>query len=217
LRLIIWSLSVLAAGLVSGSAANAGPVASDEVARATATPVSTATAVRVDGALNEEIWATAPKVSDFIQREPSEGAPASFPTEARIAYDSDAIYVAVWAFDPDPSKIVGLRTRRDGESPSDWIAVILDSYHDKRTAYHFAVNPAGVKSDKYWFADGNEDDSWDAVWDVQVSKDREGWKAAFRIPFSQLRFNPGGDRVFGFTMLDVGRPRELGAELSYKF
>lgn len=25
------------------------------------------------------------------------------------------------------------------------------------------------------------------------------------------------DRVFGFTMLDVGRPRELGVELSYKF
>ncbi len=25
------------------------------------------------------------------------------------------------------------------------------------------------------------------------------------------------DRVFGFTMLDIGRPREVGAELSYKF
>jgi len=25
------------------------------------------------------------------------------------------------------------------------------------------------------------------------------------------------DRVFGFTMLDIGEPRELGVEVQYKF
>ena len=202
----------MVAGLIAGTAAAAGPVPRGDVARATATPVNPAMAVHLDGALNEEVWAAAPKVSAFIQRDPNEGAPATFPTEARVAYDKDAIYIAVWAFDPDPSKIVGMRTRRDGESPSDWIAVILDSYHDRRTAYHFAVNPAGVKSDKYWFADGNEDDSWDAVWDVQVSRDPKGWKAEFRIPFSQLRFDPAGDGTFGFAVIrEIARLKETSS------
>ena len=57
----------------------------------------------------------------------------------------------------------------------------------------------GVKTDRYYFNDGQSDDSWDAVWDVQVEKDADGWRAEFRIPFSQLRFNntrrrPGGLR-----------------------
>jgi hypothetical protein len=107
---------------------------------------------------------------------------------------------------------VGLLTRRDGDSPSDWIRVLIDSYHDKRTAYEFSVNPAGVKVDQYWFGDGSEDRSWDAVWDVQVSKDEKGWKAAFRIPFSQLRFDTAGDGVFGFAVVrEIARLKETSS------
>ena len=114
------------------------------------------------------------------------------------------------AFDTEPGKIVGIRTRRDSSSPSDWIRVIIDSYHDRRTAYEFAVNAAGVKSDNYWFRDTNQDDSWDAVWDVAVTKDAQGWKAEFRIPFSQLRFEPDKRDTFGFAVLrEIGRLNEI--------
>jgi hypothetical protein len=44
-----------------------------------------------------------------------------------------------------------------------------------------------VKLDRYWYSDTSNDDSWDAVWDVSVSRDARGWTAEFRIPFSQLR------------------------------
>ena len=57
-------------------------------------------------------------------------------------------------------------TRRDQRSPSDWIKIVVDSYFDRRSAYEFAVNPVGVKTDRYYFNDGASDDSWDAVWDV---------------------------------------------------
>ena len=99
----------------------------------------------------------------------------------------------VRAYDREPHKIVTYLTRRDDDSPSDWIRVFIDSYHDRRTAYEFAVNPAGVKQDRYWFNDTNNDKSWDAVWDVAVSRDQRGWTADFRIPFSQLRFTPSRD------------------------
>ena len=92
--------------------------------------------------------------------------------------------------DPEPAKIVGHRTRRDEGSPSDWVRVMIDSFHDKRTAFEFGVNPAGVKRDVSWSNDVNEDENWDAVWDVSVSHAPDGWRAEFRIPFSQLRYRP---------------------------
>ena len=118
------------------------------VAVVEAVPVRDATALKLDGELTEEVWSRAPKIDEFVQREPKEGAPPSFPTEARVAYDAQHLYVAVLAKDPEPDKIRGFLTRRDSYSPSDWVAVVIDSYHDKRTAYEFSVNPAGVKQDK---------------------------------------------------------------------
>ena len=113
------------------------------------------------------------------------------------------------AFDTEPDKIVTYLTRRDDEPPCDWIRILVDSYHDRRTAYEFAVNPDGVKQDRYWFNDTNSDISWDAVWDVTVSRDEKGWLAEFRIPFSQLRFTPSDVNTFGFAVSrDVGRLRD---------
>ena len=158
-------------------------------------------APRVDGRLDEPAWALAPLFGDFIQRDPNEGQPAVERTEVRVVFTDDALYVGVRAFDSYPDQVRGQLTRRDQESPSDWIIVAVDSYHDRRTAFQFWVNPAGVKRDVYVFNDGDEDDAWDAVWDVSVMRDAAGWAAEYRIPFSQLRFTAGTDR-FGFN---VGR------------
>ena len=100
-------------------------------------------------------------------------------------------------------------TRRDQRSPSDWIQIVVDSYYDRRSAYEFGVNPVGVKTDRYYFNDGNSDDSWDAVWDVEVARDADGWTAEFRIPFSQLRFNNTDGGPVGFAVIrEVGRLAE---------
>jgi hypothetical protein len=161
---------------------------------------SVASAIRIDGELNEATWSTAEPITAFVQREPAEGAAPTYRTEARVAYDDNAIYIAVRAFDPQPDKIKAFLTRRDVDSSSDWLRVYIDSYHDRRTAYSFAVNPAGVKVDTYHYNDTNSDDSWDAVWDVAAERDAEGWHAEFRIPYSQLRFSRGGDGRLGFAI-----------------
>jgi hypothetical protein len=159
-----------------------------------------ASAVKVDGELDEAAWSRAEPITAFVQRAPNEGAPPTHRTEARIVYDDEAMYIAVKAFDAQPDQIKAFLTRRDVDSASDWIRVYIDSYHDKRTAYSFAVNPAGVKLDTYHFNDTNEDDSWDAVWDVTTARDADGWRAEFRIPYSQLRFSGGGDGRLGFAI-----------------
>ena len=201
-----------AALLLAGSGlVEAGPVASGAITMAfqQATAAREATAIRINGELNDALWQTARPITAFVQRDPHEGAPATFQTEARVAYDASSIYIAVQAFDPEPKRIVGIRTRRDEDSPSDWIRVIIDSFHDRRSAYEFAVNPAGVKQDGYWYNDNNNDTAWDAVWDVAVTRGERGWRAQFRIPFSQLRFHPADGATFGFAVIrQVGRLNE---------
>jgi len=180
--------------------------------RVEATEVAAGTAIRLDGASSRAAFERATPITGFRQRDPKEGATPTFQTEVRVMYDPAFLYVEVRAFDKEPGKLVGIRTRRDSSSPSDWIRVVIDSYHDRRTAYEFAVNPAGVKQDQYWFADANTDRSWDAVWDVQVSRDANGWNALFRIPFSQLRFEPGKSDTFGFAVVrEVGRLNETSS------
>src|SRR5688572_7797270 len=86
----------------------------------------------LDGRFNEEIWQQAPPISEFQQREPAEGQPPTQRTEARMAYDDQALYVAVRAFDNDPDKLVGILTRRDQRSPSeDRKSTRLNSSHSQ--------------------------------------------------------------------------------------
>jgi hypothetical protein len=166
-------------------------------------------AIRLDGDLSDPAWREAAIISEFVQREPMEGSAPSFRTEARVLFDDVALYVGVRAYDSDPARILAFLTRRDTDSASDWIRVLIDSSHDKRTAYEFIVNPAGVKRDKYYFNDNNDDESWDAVWDVAVLRDTDGWCAEFRIPYSQLRFGSGADTTLGFAISrEVGRLKE---------
>jgi hypothetical protein len=155
----------------------------------------------IDGILDEPDWERTTGATGFIQNEPEEGRPATERTVVRVVYDDDAIYIGVRAFDSDPEKIAGHLTRRDTECPSDWIHVAIDSYDDKRTAFEFAVNPAGVKLDCFWSDCIERDANWDAVWNVSTSVDSEGWTAEFGIPFSQIRFaNNGGAHSWGFQV-----------------
>ena len=165
-------------------------------ARATIPPV-------IDGRNDDLVWRTAMPIERFRAFTPREDGDPSFRTEARVAYDARALYVFVRAFDPHPDSIRALLARRDEGSRSDEIIIAIDAYHDKRTAFQFAVNPVGVKRDLAMFDTGDDDDSWDAVWDVASRIDSLGWTAEFRIPLSQLRYAAAASHVFGFAVARV--------------
>ncbi|MEP6508106.1 MAG: carbohydrate binding family 9 domain-containing protein, partial [Gemmatimonadales bacterium] len=149
---------------------------------------SRATSIQLDGKLDEKEWSTAEAATNFTQRFPDPGHPATMRTEVRILYDANAIYVGARMFDPHPDSITAPLARRDpGNVDSDWIDVIFDSYNDRRTGYRFGINPVGTKLDVYHFNDSDDDNSWDALWDVATSIDSLGWTAEYRIPLSQLR------------------------------
>jgi hypothetical protein len=158
-------------------------------------------AVQLDGRLDDAAWSDAPSTRGFWQRFPNEGQPPSLDTEFRVLYDDDALYVGVRAMDDEPEGIRGLLTRRDVASQSDWLMVGIDSYHDRRTAFVFAINPAGVQRDMLIYDDALEDTSWDAVWTAATQVTADGWVAEFRIPLSQLRFAAMDQQEWGLQVI----------------
>jgi hypothetical protein len=204
----IGLLFVVSAGLVGQNGLHTtedpggeDPGGIDPTAMRTAIAVRAHEAPHLDGKLDEAAWASAPVSTGFWQVDPDEGEPATQNTDFRVIYTDAALYIGVRAWDTEAHKIVSRLARRDVEVPSDWIAIGIDSYRDRRTAFAFFVNPAGVKRDEYLFDDGNSDGSWDAVWDVATSIDSAGWTAEFNIPFSQLRFSRADRHVFGFQVV----------------
>jgi hypothetical protein len=198
-----------------GSAAPTEPAVTPTTASAPVHAVAAARRVGtidVDGRLSEAAWQSATPAGSFWQRAPHEGAPLAFATEFRVLYDDEALYVGVRAFDSDPARIRGLLTRRDEESPSDWILVGLDTYRDRRTAFVFALNPAGVQRDFMLFDDVEDDDSWNAVWAGAAAVDADGWVAEFRIPYNQLRFAAAAEQEWG---MQVGRTVHRTQERSF--
>ena len=156
----------------------------------------------LDGRLDDPVWALATAAVEFRQFEPDPGEPGSERTEARILYDGDALYVGMRMYDSSPDQIRAQFVRRDDhEAVSDWAHVFLDSYHDRRTAFHFATTPTGTRVDILHLEDTEQNVAWDAVWQVETSIDAEGWSAEFRIPLSQLRFGSAEEMTWGVNFM----------------
>ena len=207
---IAVSLLISLPALLAPASASGQSTSPRDSQEATVTALAPGAAIRLDGDLSDPAWQTASSVSGFRQTAPNPGQDGTERTEVRLLLSDDALYVGFDAFDRDPAAIVGQVTRRDAESSSDRVHVILDSFRDGRTAFHFAVNPAGVKWDRYRFADTEEDPGWDPVWDVATRKHSEGWSAEFRIPLSQLRFDPQAQGGWGANFYrEIARRNEV--------
>ncbi|WP_218587554.1 DUF5916 domain-containing protein [Rhodothermus profundi] len=172
--------------------------------------------LRLDGRLAEPVWQQAPAATAFRQTEPVEGAEPTFPTAVRVLYGPDAIYIGAMLYDPEPHRIRRLLSRRDQFNQADWFAVAIDSYFDRKTAYVFAVNAAGVLADGILISTGSPrrrgepDLSWDAVWEAAVAVVDSGWSVEIRIPYAMLRFPRADSMTWGiFFRRDIARLSEV--------
>jgi len=203
-------VSVLSAlCLLQALAVKNHPVVPPPPGPATAIAAKAVRAPVIDGKDDDEVWRDAPKINAFQEFDPNPGKAPRFATEVRVAYDARNFYVFIRAFDPEPKRILKLLARRDIRTASDQLKIIVDSYHDRRSGYEFAVNPAGVKRDYAISNDGNEDDAWDGVWEAGTQVDSLGWTAEFRIPLSQMRYAQAESNTFGFAVWrDIDRYKE---------
>jgi hypothetical protein len=152
-------------------------------------------AIKIDGKLSELAWSQAEVANDFRQQEPTEGSPATEKTEVRLLFDEKNIYISIHAFDAEPSHINARELVRDADfSNDDTIAILLDTYHDRRNAYRFTVNPRGTQQDALITDEGRDINlSWDAPWISAAQIDQTGWSVEIEMPLTTLRFVEGRD------------------------
>ena len=180
----------------------------------TATAARRNGSIQIDGRLDEAAWQAATPVTEFTQFDPNEGQPASERTEARILIDDAAIYVGMRLYDSEPAKIQSQLARRDESIEGDLVEVTFDSHHDHLSAYIFRISPAGARRDATISGVyGQNDNNWDPVWEGDATVDSLGWSAEFRIPLSQLRYNPNQvDPTWG---LQLARKIARKAEVTF--
>ncbi len=167
---------------------------------------------RIDGRLDDAIWRDAIHLTEFVQQNPVEGAPATEATDVWIAYDTQNIYVAVHAHYSDPGIMRANRVDRDQAFQDDNVAVYFDTFIDQQRAYRFSVNGYGVQGDAVVNARGfggggggrgrrggggggfrgggvpSGDSSWDALFDSGGQIVDDGFTAEMAIPFKSLRY-----------------------------
>ena len=172
-----------------------------------ATATRTKTPPVIDGIINDEEWEQAVLIEKFLQHEPYNLELPSFKTEVRIIYDDNYLYVSFVNFDSNSEKIMKTMGRRDDwglfyQGNSDWVGIGLDSNNDDKTGNYFAVNAAGVQLDiavsgqdfRSW------DRTWDAVWNSEVSINKDNWSAEIRIPFSSLQYTNEKNQTWGLSL-----------------
>src|SRR3712207_2312706 len=143
IRRIVVPFSVLASATSSPARAQTVALSSVPTARPAVTYALRATrataAPAIDGRLDDSAWAAASVVAGFTQHSPNPGRAATQRTDTRVLVDGSAVYVGMRLHDSAPDSIVATLARRDYAGYSDWAHVIIDSFHDRRTAFHFVV------------------------------------------------------------------------------
>ena len=181
-----------------------GPAAAVEVLR-----LAPGEKITLDGSLAEDAWSRAKPHAEFFEISPRDKVAAGVRTEARFAYDGQAFYAAIRAYDPDPERIRAPFARRDNVfADQDMVVLFVDPLGTRKFAHFVRANPRGVIADGLFNEDtGTEDFSPDFEVDVATGRFEGGWTAEFRIPFSSLRYTDPPSAVWSILVFR-NYPRE---------
>ncbi len=157
--------------------------------------------INLNGELSEDCWQKAVRIHNFTQRELTEGDPPTERTEVAIVYNTNVMYIGLWAYDDEPEKIIAQKMSRDfNSSTDDNFKIVLSTFNDNRNGYFFITNPNGARSDMLISNEGEGmNRSWNGVWDVATQVTDEGWFAEIQIPFSTLKFKKAENLVWGIN------------------
>lgn len=177
-----------------------------------------ASAVDVDGVLDEPAWKDALMIDLPYEWSPGDNVPPPVKTEFLVTYDDKNLYAAFRAYDPEPSQIRAHLMDRDAIATfvqDDHVVLMVDTFNDSRRAFQFRVNPLGVQADALFSQnEGIEDFSFDMIWASAARITADGYVVEMAIPLSQIRFpRTAGPQTWGF---DIGRsyPRSVRHRLS---
>ncbi len=173
--------------------------------------------IKIDGLLDEPDWSLAEAATSFVTYSPTMGYDAFQPTEVRVLYNNNAIYIGAYLFDRSADSIMTEYTRRDGlqSANTDKFKISLNPYNDGQNIFEFEVSTANVQADCKQSASSSSnswmrgDYTWDAVWTSAVTITDDGWIVEVEIPFAAIRFPSIDVQRWGVNFWrDIRRTRE---------
>ena len=174
----------------------------DASGQATVRAVRLTSPLRIDGRLDEAIYGDVPPMSDFIQQEPKEGAPATEKTDAWVFFDDTNLYVVCRCWESDPAKIVANEMRRDNQNlvSNDQFGWSIDTFHDRRNGMIFEVGAGGGRTDGQVSNERQFSFDWNPIWEVKTARFEGGYVVEAALPFKSIRYRPGVEQVWGIQM-----------------
>ncbi|MEO0732094.1 MAG: DUF5916 domain-containing protein [Bacteroidota bacterium] len=163
------------------------------VAPPTLTATKATRALNIDGKLTEADWQAAIPITAFLQKDPNQGEAVSLPTEARILFDAENLYVgAVCKITNRKANIRTQNMQRDfNYFQNDLFGIAIDGFLDKRNAMAFQTNPHGTQREILVMDDEIFNREWSGLWKVRTQITDTSWTAEMAIPWKTLRYPPG--------------------------
>ena len=179
----------------------------DAARHATIRAVRLTTPMRIDGRLDEAVYDQVPAMSDFIQNDPKEGAPATEKTEVWIFFDADNVYVSARLSDSHPERLIANEMRRDSLNivQNDQFAFSFDTFYDRRNAVIFEVSAAGGRIDGQVTNERQFNLDWNPIWELKVGRFEGGWTVETALPFKSLRYKTIPSQVWGFQARRINK------------
>jgi|WetSurMetagenome_2_1015567.scaffolds.fasta_scaffold00730_2 hypothetical protein len=155
----------------------------------------------LSGKLDDPAWLKAVPVDLKFEVSPGENTPARQRTVAMILYDQQYIYLGFRCYDSVPGAIRANLSDRDKIFGDDYVIATIDTYNNYQRGFEFAVNPYGIQGDILMMGSGNEDVSYDMVWQSAASRNDKGWTAEMAIPFKSLSFSSAASQLWTISLL----------------
>ncbi|MCK5131307.1 MAG: carbohydrate binding family 9 domain-containing protein [Candidatus Sabulitectum sp.] len=160
----------------------------------------TETAPSIDGYIDDAVWAACSgETCELWQFAPDYGESMSQPTTIKVLYDDACIYFAFFMFDSLPDQMTPALTPRDNYINGEWIAVLLDTWSDGKSAFSFETSLANSQMDARLNEHGGWDYGWDAVWESGTARHANGWSSEMAVPLSCLRFPDTDSQVWSIN------------------
>ena len=179
-------------------------ISRDSSGRTTIRAVRLTAPIRIDGQLDEALYASVPAISDFIQIEPREGSPATQRTDVWLFFDDNRVYVTARCWESDLERMVANEMRRDNGtnySGSDNVGFLFDTFYDRQNAIVFLFNPIGGRNDGQVTNERQYNGDWNPIYDFAVGRFEGGWTVEFALPFKSFRYRSGRTQIWGFNVI----------------
>ncbi len=162
-------------------------------------------AIKIDGAGDEQAWLQADAARDFFMVLPMDTSHAQVHTEVRMTYDAQNMYILAVCYKKVPGSYRVESLRRDfAFGKNDNFIFFIDPFDDRTNGFTFGANAAGAQWDGTLYSGGSADLSWDNKWVSAVKNDNEKWVFEAAIPFKTIRYKKGSmEWGINFSRLDI--------------